>query len=987
MTAPRTPPPRPTVHFQGRGRELDAALRALARYPVVLVTGLAGIGKTTLAARIASEFQKDGETVWTRVRAEGGGDGLLADLARMLELEPAPEEDAAARSLAVLGALERLGNGRPAVLFVDDLHLADDAAGRTLVGTVLRYARHARLVGTARVAPEVPAVEDLEVFTLPLVGLGEEDAIGLLASVLGESASGEVSQLARSLHQRTGGHPHFLKLLGSHLATSGSAGLKTATPAALPELEDFLRREVVDALPREEARALATLAVLDGPVPAPLAEAAAGDLEKGWQRAVRSLVRRGLVEQGANAMLDLHAQVREASLAGLPARERAEIEGRAGAEILKRSRHASPQGDPAMELAAYGHLLRAGEAPRVAREIPVLMERAHRGGHHAAILTLLDALLRDAGRLPPELWVQRARVLKLRGSYDEALASLQPLLEDAPKLLAHLVQSEIGDIHNLSGDYEKARAHYELALEHAKALDDVGAQVDAESNLASLLFYQGQSAAAERIYRKALARSRELSDHAREAMTLNNLAAVLRQRCKLREAEELYRECLVLDEATGDRTGSARTFHNLGVVYMMMDRPADAVREFGRSLELKEKIGFGPGMANTLRHLAEVTLASGDTAAARSHIERAATYLGRGDRLLGSALEGTRAMIELADGSPARAREALQRALAACPGETGRRVQAGLYRRLAEVAVAAGEAAEALAWCAQSLAAQTKMDETSDLVRLHRLGGHAALMAGDLPAARAELEKARKALPTEGLTGDRAWVSVLELAQALRAPTIDADAMKTAVPKVARSGDVGAHLAARRILAAAYERAGQDDAAREERARYLEIAHGAPGGALPALARAEAIVDRVVPDLPRTFVIADAEGDREAGAAEVGAALAAAGQMPLVLDMAQDALLARGQPVAGFFGKKVQVALLGALMRAGPRAMTKSALYEAAWKARYNAEFHDNTLYVRINQLRKILEPLVGTDPIQTQSESATYRIAPGLAYLLVAPR
>jgi len=74
--------------------------------------------------------------------------------------------------------------------------------------------------------------------------------------------------------------------------------------------------------------------------------------------------------------------------------------------------------------------------------------------------------------------------------------------------------------------------------------------------------------------------------------------------------------------------------------------------------------------------------------------------------------------------------------------------------------------------------------------------------------------------------------------------------------------------------------------------------------------------------------------------------------------------------------------------RAGPRAMTKSALYEAALEGPLQTRSStDNTLYVRINQLRKILEPLVGTDPIQTPVRgSATYRVGlPGIAYLLVA--
>src|SRR5215217_1612035 len=303
-------------------RRLRVTLRGAAkgRGSVVLVSGEAGIGKTSLVRAFAREAAGR-----ARVLAGACDDlvtprtlGPFRDMAR--EAAPAlarAMEPGAARD-AVFGAVHQELAGGPVVLLVEDVHWADDA---TL--DVLRY--------LAWRIPELPAV---------LVLTYREDELGgqhPLRRVLAALPHGEV----RRLHLRPLSAGAVAELAGGHGADAAAVLAATVRDAVLARLE---------GLSEPTRQALELLATVPGQVERWLAE----ELLGGQVTALDEAERRGMLEADPSAVWFRHELARRAierqlSSTARVACNRRVLAARAGhpdGELSRLSHHAHRAGDP-----------------------------------------------------------------------------------------------------------------------------------------------------------------------------------------------------------------------------------------------------------------------------------------------------------------------------------------------------------------------------------------------------------------------------------------------------------------------------------------------------------------------------------------------------------------------------------------------------------------------------------------------------------------
>ncbi|MGC4794232.1 BTAD domain-containing putative transcriptional regulator [Micromonospora saelicesensis] len=478
--------------FVGRDAELERLRRAAEatsrrRQPTLaLLSGDPGAGKTALAEALTRRLAADGwTTAWGRSPEYEGAppawpwtqitDALAGPAAPVVAPAPAdadPEDGSAdpatvrfRRHRAVASLISAAADREPVLLVLDDLHRAD---GDTLdlLTALLTGPQPAGgpvlILGTYRateVSPELTATLARAAGLEPV----REYLAGLPAPATGELAGAivgaELDQAtARSIHQRSGGNPFFVRELAQLYASTGQAGLAAVPPG----VRDVIRHRLAQ-LPASTRTVLRQAAVLGRDLDPDVLGVLAGDPTTALDAVDRALAAGFLTERESDGRLRFtHILVRDTLYADLSAPRRAAWHA-AVAEVLR-------QREPVEPAALAYHLLRAGgpvhaaEASTYAR---VAADRAERGGnpHEAARLwgQAIDAYDRAGGVEP------RGRVTALLG-LGRALAVTGRLAE------ARLRRAEAITVAESTGDpllIQEALAGFDVPASWTRNDDDL----------------------------------------------------------------------------------------------------------------------------------------------------------------------------------------------------------------------------------------------------------------------------------------------------------------------------------------------------------------------------------------------------------------------------------------------------------------------------------------------------------------------------------
>jgi DNA-binding SARP family transcriptional activator len=355
--------------FVGRAAEL-ARLRQLRNAVsettrVGLIAGEAGSGKTRLAARFAVETAAEGGAI---LYGSCGEQALvpLEPFAEALGTRGEPGLDATLVEERLAGV-----PGDRMLLVLDDLQWADRVT-LALLCRIVRGPLSSRLImiGTYREdagdAPLYEALADIRrtchVERVELGGLGLEEVAALIGSAFETSAA---AAEARTIHDRTGGNPFYVRELARHVAERPATAFVDVPEGIRDVVRARMRR-----LSAGCANALGAAAVLGDAFEVSTLAAVTGIDEPALQQLLDEVDEAGLVEEvSAGRYRFAHRLTRDAVYAGLGPSRRARLHtaaatilaeqhglepGRRLGEIaLHRCEAAGEGGDPeAVDLAA-----------------------------------------------------------------------------------------------------------------------------------------------------------------------------------------------------------------------------------------------------------------------------------------------------------------------------------------------------------------------------------------------------------------------------------------------------------------------------------------------------------------------------------------------------------------------------------------------------------------------------------------------------------
>ena len=253
-------------HFYGRTTELDNMGNLIeARATTLLVPGIAGIGKTTVASKLIERFMHRRNLLYHRCQDWEGSRSFFesiadwlssmgnSEFASYLAATPIPQPADAARLL--IEALE----GSPSLIVIDDFHKVSDlvlhqtfqAMSLALLGSEEKIGLVIFSRSFKPVVPTKDAEGRIASLVLPLDGLDPDSGRKLLSSF-----SNLEDEQWLHIHGLSRGHPLVLELINR----GASAGAFHET------LEHYVTVEIFSKLSAEQKRVLSALSIYREPM-------------------------------------------------------------------------------------------------------------------------------------------------------------------------------------------------------------------------------------------------------------------------------------------------------------------------------------------------------------------------------------------------------------------------------------------------------------------------------------------------------------------------------------------------------------------------------------------------------------------------------------------------------------------------------------------------------------------------------------------------
>lgn len=642
-------------HFYGRENELDNMYNLLeARATTLLVPGIAGIGKTTMASKLIERFMHRRNLLYHRCQDWEGsrsffesvgewlaniGDSTFADY---IATTPVPKPAEAANLL--INALE----GTPTLIVVDDFHkVSDSTLHQTFQAMALGLLGSEEKIGLVLfsrsfkpVVPSKDAEGRIASLVLPLDGLDSLSGRKLLSSFTDLQ-----DEQWLYIHGISRGHPLVLELIN-----------RGASATAFHEtLENYVTVEIFSKLSAEQKRVLSVLSIFREPVSIDALAEQKLDIDT-----LDSLVEQGLARQVDSEIYDVHDLIREFLLRSIDDQTKFDLHAKCSNWYKKSSQ------TPGYTIELIFHLL---SSDNMAEAASLIVEdgRTLISQGHMELLGLIDSITLDD--IPQDMLANilqfKGEILSLLGRFEEAKVAFGSAQEQALKVKNHSIQAEalsaLADISLKQGSLDESLTMHKEALEiFIKQKDAVGA-ARSYNNMGYLLRRKNDNSKAIESYSEV---ERILGENDDPELISSQLI-LARSLMDLGEIDRSRDHALTAfdkTEKSNDKQLHARAQAVLGRYYAKVGDLNVASHHYSQALEAMNEEGDILAMVDITILLGEVLQDSGKNDEAMEHFREALVIAEANDL----RMQIGELLIRLGSVAPEKSRrmEYLQRALA-----------------------------------------------------------------------------------------------------------------------------------------------------------------------------------------------------------------------------------------------------------------------------------------------------------------------------------
>lgn len=649
-TDPRTIQQRETVVKDIFARLIQPDITA------VVLTGIGGVGKSTLAAliyRYAEEQRRAGngpfkaDAIWLNIDPAVTFADLAGNLFEVLG-KPLPDFTNLSlqhQAMALLNVLNT--TDQPRLVVLDQFeNLLDVQSGHALadrpgvaewLDAINSQQCTCRILLTSRLWPqgthEYPPTCMQEYF---VKGLEVSEGIELLRKLRIDGADTDL----RTVVEHCQGHAFALTLLASLLRTRNlSLASFFQDPIYAQIWSGNVARNVLDCiytlhLNEEQRKLLLAFSVYRKPVHVSAAQALSdiGDEEPKMQAhsALDALLNQHLLQAWGEGRYQLHTIVANyAQSHFVEGNEQANRQAlrtahaKAAQHYVQYASRVCPPRDKRRLSSDVEPLVEAAwqlcqaeqwqEAYALMAQEGIFATLKRAGGN--AILLELYLLLFPLDKWHPDrsqearIYSELGVVYRMLGRMEQARMFLERALrmytEDGNHLGQGRVLNDLGRVFADLGNEEQAWSSYQQALNLCKEQEDHSGEGSALNNLGWVCITQRQSKQAQEYYEQALSIFKGIGNRTGEGATLNNLGRVYEDLGQREQAQAYYEEALGIFREERDLKGEAWSLNNLGKVYRKLRQYEQSLQYLEQALLIRREIDRR-GEGRTLKNLGTV---------------------------------------------------------------------------------------------------------------------------------------------------------------------------------------------------------------------------------------------------------------------------------------------------------------------------------------------------------------------------------------------
>ncbi len=579
----------PTLkYFYGRKVLLAQLKDGLESNKIIIIRGIAGIGKTTLATKLVEDEIGKRPIFWFRFHEWNTLRNILSQLGKFLSNLGRTRINtylSSKRRLDIADISEIIESdikGLNAVFIIDDFHKIDQKMlpfFKALSDIIMRVKSCSGIILTRQLIPfynpqEVQITQKF--MEIELSGLDKESSRQLL--------------LARNLkldnfdeiYDFTAGHPLSLELIDPTQTNFSQAFGQT-------DIMKYIHTEIFTKLKDDDRSLLNIASVYRYPVPSELFFVD----EKISYTTIDRLLANSLLIESSNGY-NAHDLVKEFFYHRLNPR-------------LKQEYHANAAEYYILEYERLGYIEEREKIInhdqltdsdfKLETSLPEdIKESKHLSIIEAQYHYLMSSMFNDA----LELVLEHGIELISKGYLDEFLSNLEKFTrKDVNNKDWCVILTFKGDILTIKGDWDEALFYYDEALKISKAINERNKQAEAHRNLARIYFQRSDWEKALNHLKEALRISIEQKDDYGIANTYFWFGSVSHRQGRYDEAVEHFNKCMQYAKKINYLPGIARTYTGLSDVYVDLGKYDEAIEYYQKSIEILNKTGL-------IYHMSEV---------------------------------------------------------------------------------------------------------------------------------------------------------------------------------------------------------------------------------------------------------------------------------------------------------------------------------------------------------------------------------------------